>query len=289
MKTLNSVNRKWLLMPVVLCFFNIAYAWSANGDIEAVANSSFPGWIKIIIIVLLVLCGGGALLYLSINKHGGKNTTAGEHSPATDAHTEGNNSPAQVFNGSNNNANSNNNNATNSNNTTTTNINLHVPQPAVPVTKSAFELDRQTLTGLFSCFSTLLMDDFLKGPDPTYIDYRIYIIHDYWSDYINSTTCTFQDSQTQRVILDFFEPFDKLIAQCLRCYERSSNPHKFHIRGMIGDSFDDRIEDEKKFDENIALRKALEAPYVSMVKFVQLTYKLDLQNLSQSFINQHPE
>ena len=161
-------------------------------------------------------------------------------------------------------------------------INL-IKQPA-SLSDDIYELDKESVTLLFSHFSTFIMDEFLFGNNPNSIDTRILDIRDAWHHYFNNTGAfAIYDQATLNAINAFYIPFDKLVWECANNYDTViSNPLRARIRGLVADVFESR-EAEMKFHEIIKASISLQPIYKEMIKFVKLKYKLDFDALSKKF------
>lgn len=148
----------------------------------------------------------------------------------------------------------------------------------------AYELDKESMITLFSHFSVNIVNNFLFGNDPTYIDRRIFGIRDAWDYYFHATgDFVIYDNSTQKAIETFYLPFDALVTKCAYCYKTvSSNPQLAHIQGLEFDVFTSN-KAEKDFDEVVKMTIELQPLYKEMIKFVRLKYKLDFDALSKKF------
>ena len=147
-----------------------------------------------------------------------------------------------------------------------------------------YELDKESMFTLFSHFSANIVNNFLFGNDPTYIDRRIFDIRDAWDYYFHATgDFVIYDNATQKTIETFYKPFDKLVTKCAYCYKTvSGNPLLAHIQGLEFDVFTNN-KAEKDFDEVVKMTIELQPLYKEMIKFVRLKYKLDFASLSKEF------
>lgn len=158
-----------------------------------------------------------------------------------------------------------------------------IEQPTAP-SDDIYELDKESVTLLFSHFSTHIIDEFLFGNNQNYIDRRIFDMCDDWYHYFNNTGAfTIYDSVTMDALNAFYIPFNKLIWKCAHNYDTvNSNPCLAHIRGLVADEFQDPKQEEK-FDEIVKDAIALQPIYKEMIKYIKLKYKLDFDTLSKKF------
>lgn len=146
-----------------------------------------------------------------------------------------------------------------------------------------YELDKESVTILFSHFSTYIIDEYLFGNNQNYIDRRIFDMRDAWYHYFNNTGAfTIYDSATLDALNAFYIPFDKLVGKCANNYTTCSNSRLAHIGGLVADEFQDPRQEEK-FDEIVKAAIALQPIYKEMIKYIKLKYKLDFDALSKKF------
>ncbi len=158
-----------------------------------------------------------------------------------------------------------------------------IEQPTAP-NDNIYELDKESVTLLFSHFSTNIIDEFLFGNNQNYIDRRIFDMCDDWYHYFNNTgVFMIYDNKTLDVLTAFYTPFNKLALKCALNYDTiHSNPCLAHIRGLVADEFQDPRQEEK-FDEIVKDAIALQPIYKEMIKYIKLKYRLDFYELSKKF------
>ena len=118
--------------------------------------------------------------------------------------------------------------------------------------------------------------------DPAYLDIRILTMRDGWHDLYNPTEPPFIDVETKDVFDEFYKVFNDLALKCAYAYDPSKTRNLSHIRGLVGDVFDNP-KDEAKFDEIVNEIKTLAPIYEKLIKFVVKKYKIDLDELSSKF------
>lgn len=144
------------------------------------------------------------------------------------------------------------------------------------------QLDKQTLTNLFSYFSTNVMDNYLRQ-EPTDIDTRVTTIKDYWDIIINASSFVIYNAETDRLIRDFYNPFAAIISDGGMDYgPNEMNPHLYRFWGYKHDSFT-TTEREKKYYEYVNRIRKLAPLYTAMIDHIKKVYKLDLASLSGNF------
>jgi len=144
------------------------------------------------------------------------------------------------------------------------------------------ELDVQTVTDLFTYFSTYLMDDYLRQ-DPENIDTRIVLICDCWDAMIGASSFIIYNPVTNKVVRDFYEPFSELIHEGGKYYgPHDINPHMYHFYGYEHDEFIS-VEKERKFYDFARKMQELYPLYNRMMEHVKNEYPLNLAKMSEEF------
>lgn len=277
---MGNKNFKLSLLFGIMCS-SVGTMW-AQGSAEAVNTNN--DMLTLILQIILAVIGGGAALYfcwrVAVNIKNKKEikTTSGSDSPVVDLETQGENSGINnqggIIGGSNNTI----------QNGLSVDEYLKLTQPAQQpsTTPTDFDMDRKLVEKFFSRFSVNIFKNFISMRDPAYLDTRILTMRDGWYDLYDPTEPPFIDIETKNVFDEFYNAFSALALKCAYAYDPSKTRNLSHIRGMVGDVFDDP-KDEAKFDEIVEGIKALTPIYEKLIKFVIKKYKIDLDELSSKF------
>ena len=290
MKTylLNLINKIRYLAMIIFLTILATNVWGAT-DIEEIANSSLPTWLKVIIIVVIAILAIGVTIKVTIsrrNNSSNANIKGKDISYANASTIKADNS--SIYNN------------TKGDNTSINNIsgnsNVIADKIVVNMTTSdkienkgdkedeIFKLDYQTIVKLFSQFSKRILDRFIiTSNDFNYIDRRVFDIRDEWYGIMNEGDFVIYDDETRKIIDDFYKPFDKLIRKCAFCYEPYRGNKKLSkFTGLVLDEFQSE-QAEKNFKEIVNMTIVLQPFYKAMLVFVKRKYKLDFDLLSEEF------
>lgn len=262
MKHVPNFNQLLVIMGLLMLSYGQIYAQNVTENTEGESTSIV---IKIVLAFIAAIVGAGLCVYISkiIKKNRLSNTskTIGDNSPITNYNVRGDSVLID-------------------NRSYQESINNY----ASPVTQlenkeiANFEQDKQTVQELMSLLNIPIVEEFLFGNNPNRMDNRLLDIRDAWYSKYYPTKPVFNDEETERVIMTFYVEFDKLILLCAKYYDPMSNSDRYlKIRGLICDSFDDRIEDEKHFEEVIQQIQKVEPLYNNMKKFIIKRYKINFK------------
>ena len=292
----NNLHRIWMLISVLILTFSQVWAQTTE------AVNAFPscGWwaehlTEMIVssLIGILIGGGGTYLYMLMRINNLKQQTNGDNSSASQASTNGDNSPAHAENNSFDNSITNGNNSgIVGNNNTIQNLSFQNIDSGIfqkfmskniteQVVNNDFDSDKRQLKILFSFFSTNIMDSYFR--DVTFIDDRIFTIHACWYEGINAGSFIIYDEETNKVVMDFYNAFHALIDKSSNCYEYVlGSQNRARFIGYIGDAFPNE-KDRQNFYEITKLAIGLQAKYQAMLALVKRKYKLDLIKLSANF------
>lgn len=263
---ISSVSRQYFVLLTALLTLGAGNAW-AQDTISVVETGDDSGLLKIILAIIAAVVGCGVVLTIHYTKNVKKNKvsnrteTGGAFSPATSNTQQGNG------------------NTIDSSVNKDAVINIHLgseiknKKAEVP---TDFEQDRQTIEVLISLLDIQILEEFLFGGNQNRLNNRLFDMRDAWYAKYYPIEPVFNDTETQRVMKAFYEEFDKLIRKCANYYDPEDGTDKYSkIRGLICDSFDDRIEDQEHFEEVIAQIKNVEPVYKAMKDLAIRKYKLN--------------
>lgn len=139
--------------------------------------------------------------------------------------------------------------------------------------------DKKTVTKLMSCFSTGLMDEYLRE-GPLYINADLVTSFDMCESIVTASSFTLYGETTNRLWRSFYKCWEEAI--CHYEWYTSTNNNTYRFCGLQGDRFV-TDQDENNFKHLVDNRTKLYRCYSDFISFVKDTLRLNVEESSLAF------
>lgn len=139
--------------------------------------------------------------------------------------------------------------------------------------------DQKTISKLMSCFSTGLMDNYLRE-GPLYVDADLVTSFDLCDSLVNASSFILYGETIDKLWSAFYNFWQE--AMCHYEWYSFSNNNRYRFNGLQGDCFVTN-QDEENFNHLVDNCLKLQSSYYDFINFVKCSWKMNVEESSVAF------